>query len=311
VKHVFLVGCPRSGTTWLQLLLAQHGQVATARETHLFNGYLRHVDASWNAYQSQPERVGLHTLMSEDEYYDLLSLFARGVMDKIARSNPAATVVLEKTPSHVKYVPLILKILPDAHFIHIVRDPRSVVSSLTAASRSWGASWASADVLSNARLWRNSVTRGREIRQLTDRVREVRYEDLRGNDGAGVLDGLFAWLDLPSDRAFAARALEACEITRLRDGSGDIRGFESIKPRDSSFFRSGTTEAWKQDLSEHDIRVIEYAAGELIQEYGYRLHRATRGKRPFRVLVSDFVDRIESSVRHRTESAFRRLRALC
>lgn len=182
MKHVFLVGCPRSGTTWLQILLAQHSQVATARETHLFNGYLHQLDRCWKTFKSHPDRVGLDTLLTEEEYYGLCSLFAQGVMKKIAASNPGATVVLEKTPSHVRFAPLILKMVPDAYFVHIVRDPRSVVSSLCAASRSWGGKWASRSVLSNARLWCSDVTRGREIARLTDRFREVRYEDLRGQN---------------------------------------------------------------------------------------------------------------------------------
>jgi hypothetical protein len=37
---VFLIGCPRSGTTWLQRLLASHPQVRTVQETFLFPRYI-------------------------------------------------------------------------------------------------------------------------------------------------------------------------------------------------------------------------------------------------------------------------------
>lgn len=310
MKHVFLVGCPRSGTTWLQILLAQHEQVATTRETHLFNGYLYQLDRCWRAFESHPDRVGLDTLLSEDEYYGLCSLFVQGVMNKIAASNPAATVVLEKTPSHVRYAPLILKLLPDAYFIHIVRDPRSVVSSLCAASRSWGGRWASRSVLSNARIWCADVTKGREIGRLTERYREVRYEDLLGQDGADALYRLCAWLDLPGGPEFAAAALETCKITRLRDGGKDVRAYESVKPRESVFFRKGTTDAWKQDLAPRDIAVIEYAAEALMHEYGYPAYRGTNGKRPARVVIRDLIDKVEWQVRKRTDTAFEKLRAV-
>ena len=311
MKYVFLVGCPRSGTTWLQVLLAQHGQVATARETHLFNGYLKHLDRWWRFFESQPDNVGLKVLFSPDEYYKLCSLFVHGVMQKIAASNPTATVVLEKTPNHVRYAPLILKLVPDAYFIHIVRDPRSVVSSLCAAGRSWGASWASRSTLSNARLWCQDVTRGRAIGGLTDRFREVRYEDLRGTRGTDVLHDLYTWLELPGDRQVASRALDACEITRLRDGGTGVRAFDSVKPRDPVFFRKGATDGWKQDLSPRDIRVVEYAAEALMQEYGYLPDQTTRGQRPLRVAVRDFIDRVESQVRRHTDATFRKLRAVC
>ena len=37
---LFIVGSPRSGTTWLQLLLAGHPEVATRGETHLFEHFV-------------------------------------------------------------------------------------------------------------------------------------------------------------------------------------------------------------------------------------------------------------------------------
>lgn len=40
MKHVFVVGSPRSGTTLVQLLLAQHLEIATVQETHLFKRYV-------------------------------------------------------------------------------------------------------------------------------------------------------------------------------------------------------------------------------------------------------------------------------
>jgi hypothetical protein len=311
VKHVFLVGCPRSGTTWLQVLLAQHPQVATARETHLFNGYLKYLDQSWKAWAAHPDRVGLKELLSEQEFYELCSSIARGVMRKIQSSNPAATVALEKTPSHVRHVPLILKLLPEAHFIHIVRDPRSTVSSLGAASRSWGRTWASRSVLSNARMWCADVNRGRQITTYTPRVREIRYEDLRGPEGVDTLHGLVEWLELPGGRAFAAQALETCEISRLREGGAGVRAYESIRPNQAIFFRSGTTDGWKQDLTPREIEIIEYTARDLMREYGYALHHARSGRRPFRIWLRDIVDRAELSVRNRTDVAFRKLRAVC
>jgi hypothetical protein len=38
---VFLVGAPRSGTTWVQLLLSRSSSVVTAQETDLFDVSLR------------------------------------------------------------------------------------------------------------------------------------------------------------------------------------------------------------------------------------------------------------------------------
>ena len=59
---VFLVGGPRSGTTWLQLLLSRSPRIATANETHLFTGYTRSLFSAWNQHQRNVRELGLHHL---------------------------------------------------------------------------------------------------------------------------------------------------------------------------------------------------------------------------------------------------------
>ena len=138
-RIVFLVGGPRSGTTWLQLLLSRSPRIATANETHLFTGYTRSLFSAWKHHQRNARALGLHHLMSEEEYLDLVRNFACKVMLRILDKKPEADVILEKTPDHILHWSNILKIFPDAHFLHIVSDPRSVVSSLCAAQGLAGA----------------------------------------------------------------------------------------------------------------------------------------------------------------------------
>jgi hypothetical protein len=146
-------------------------------ETHVFSEYLGCLNKKWEQQKSRSATVGLTPLLSEDEFYALCRDFAEKVLQKIADSNPAATVTLEKTPQHVRHAQFILALFPKARFIHIVRDPRSVVSSLRAAAHSWGSTWASSIIRDNAKLWCCDVTSGREIRYLTNRYREILYED--------------------------------------------------------------------------------------------------------------------------------------
>ncbi|MBI3001835.1 MAG: sulfotransferase, partial [Deltaproteobacteria bacterium] len=37
---MLIVGCPRSGTTWLQRLLASHPKIITGQESHVFDNYV-------------------------------------------------------------------------------------------------------------------------------------------------------------------------------------------------------------------------------------------------------------------------------
>jgi hypothetical protein len=311
VKHVFLVGCQRSGTSWLQLLLAQHPEVATTQETHLFTHYLSPLRQTWERFKGSPSALGGRLILSDDEFDALAADFAAKVLQKIADTNPDATIVLEKTPDHVRHGAFILKLLPDAYFIHLVRDPRSVVSSLSAAGRSWGNRWAPRSIVAGAKRWCHDVTMGREIARLTNRYKEVRYEDLRGEHGARVLDDLLAWLDLPAPAGFSQRAFAACQIDRLRRGGDDIRAFEALKRPEPGFFRKGTVDGWKDDLSRTEIEVIEYLASDLMLALGYpRLLNAQADSKPFRLKARDFLDGVERRVRRGIDFAFDKARSL-
>jgi len=269
-KHVFVVGAQRSGTSWLQLLLAQHPKVATTQETHLFKGYVGQLARAWEGYKSFGQDIGMTRLLSDDDFYGLCAAFAEMVLEKIAGTHPGATAVLEKTPDHVGYAPLALRLLPEAWFVHIIRDPRSVVSSVAVAARSWASQWASTNVVHNALRWQSDVALGRQIGALTRRYYEVRYEDLL-SDGAKTLEHIFIWLELPQDLAFCQAALDACRIDRMQEGGKHIRGYEFLRRTPAGFLRKGRSDAWKEELSSTAIATVEYVAGDLMEKCGYPL----------------------------------------
>ncbi len=176
LRKVFLVGCPRSGTTWLQIILASHPQIASVRETHLFDTYFARLYQQWHSEASAPNKEGLWVLLDESELDDAARAFCEVVLRKIASSKPGATVMLEKTPAHLAHHRLIRRLFPDAMFLHLLRDPRGVVASLLAAHREpWG-NWVSGDATAEARRWRDLVQVG---------LRE--FASVRAGDPAGPL----------------------------------------------------------------------------------------------------------------------------
>ena len=106
-KIVFLVGCGRSGTTWLQLLLLQHTAAVSSQETGLFGLYLAKLEASWKQQLKTPRKVGLPGILSQAEFDTLMNDFATSVFAKIAATNPDARVLIEKTPHHLYFSKLI------------------------------------------------------------------------------------------------------------------------------------------------------------------------------------------------------------
>jgi hypothetical protein len=281
-KYVFLVGSPRSGTTWLQLLLSQHPEVSTCKETYLF-GYLHHVAETWVLHKANPRGLGLQAVLSEGEFVSLLREFAVSVLDRIGDGS----VILEKTPYHARLADLILRIIPEAWFIHLVRDPRAVTSSLMSAGGSWGSHWVSTNAARNARRWIGHVSAGREIRQMTTRYLEVRYEDLL-SDGSAYLSHILSWLELEGDPNFCERAIEACTIDKLR--AKVTKAPWSLETDPEGFYRKGTSDSWREDLSNSDIGVIEYVTGDLMKELGYEPSRPRR--KPLSLIFAD----LESTV---------------
>lgn len=276
-RYLFLVGCPRSGTTWLQLLLWQHPEVSSSMETHLFK-YLAPMVATWDHYRN--DRVGLQSVLSDKDFNELLKIITLHLLNKIGRRG----IVLEKTPDHVFFADLILRVMPDAFFLHLIRDPRAVTSSLVRAGASWGSHWASTSVAKNATWWVKAVSAGMEIGTKTTRYLEIRYEDLQA-EGVLQLGRIFHWLGLESDPTFCKRAIATCTIERLRAKAVEAPWPLGIQP--SGFYRKGEVDAWPKELSRSDTRTIEYIAGDLMKRFGYELTCRSQRK-PFSLRLADF-----------------------
>jgi Sulfotransferase family len=267
-RVVFLVGAPRSGTTWLQLLLSRSPHIATANETYLFTGYTRSLFAAWAHHQRNVRAVGLHNLMSEEEYFDLIRNFTCKVMLRILEKNPQADIVLEKTPDHVLHWRDILKIFPEAYFLHIVRDPRSVVSSLCAASRvAWGAKWTSREVLMNCETWIKYIKESKKLKAATDNFLQVTYQDLWHN-GEETLTSIFSWLGVEVGQTECSTILRECQIANLRGGRLEGAPWDmATEPKE--FYRKGGTENWRSELTPREAFLVESLTRDLMTEFGF------------------------------------------
>lgn len=259
---VFLVGTPRSGTTWLQILLGSHPDIATGRETHLFS---RYVSGIWTRFFQDERNIagedGLKAYFDDDAFQDdLLRPFALTVLRKIAERKPGARYVLEKTPNHLRQAALIKQLLPDARFLLMVRDPRGVAASHLAAMReSWGG-WARKSAGEAAKLWISDVEEGLRLqKRYADDVSRVRFEDLYA-DREGTLGRLADWLGVRPDGFRDAIARSAAELDAERLALNDPAD-PRYETRDR-FFRRGDPEGWRSQLSADQRATIElYCAG--------------------------------------------------
>ena len=278
VAPVFIVGAPRSGTTWLQLLLSQSPAIASCNETHLFSSYLASLFRAWPAFHKNARAIGVHHLMSEAEYFGAIRTLADSVLTKIVDSKPSAQVVLEKTPAHGRCWQSIIKIYPQARFVHLIRDPRSVVASLRRAGRGWGQDWASPGIVANAELWIDDVRSAQAIAEVSDRYYQLTYEALKA-DPAGEVASVFDFLDLSESSASCARYVDQCQKGKLEEGDqvNTLQQPWNIGSEPAGFFGLGRAEGWKQELRQSEIALIEHLTFPYAERFGYsrtsRMHR--------------------------------------
>lgn len=299
-QKVFVVGCPRSGTTWVQLLLAEHDEVVTAPETHIFSFYLNRLRQHWEREHkrrgvSDQGKAGLSRLLSQVQFDDLCRSVALTVLNQISAKDPGAATVVEKSPQHATHVRWISSLFPDAHVVHVVRDPRDAVSSILSASVSWGKDWAPRHPIEAARMWKSHVAQARQGRDAATRYSEVRYEDLK-RDPVGQVDRLYRRLGLEASRSECRMAVESCRLERLQqDGQKSDRPVPGEHSPDG-FFRKGQTGGWRDDLSSSTVRLVEFICRDPMVGLGYEPTLTGSTLPRARVRVHDGLQRVREAV---------------
>ncbi|MGI8840783.1 MAG: sulfotransferase family protein [Caulobacteraceae bacterium] len=268
-RQIALVGgAPRSGTTYVQLLLYATGHFATAQETHLFPAFLTRLEEVWERFAERAHAhrdVGLPAVITREEFDDILRMAARRVFASIGARQPGASWLLEKTPENVLAWPLIVRLIPKARFIVVVRDPRAVVAS-TLAARSWAGEWAQREVAQITDSWIRSVRAGLALEAAHPHVTRVRYERLRAQP-AVVLTGILAKYQLQTPTEDIKGIIDSVSLQALKRNR-----FEAPWPlagEPPEFFRQGSANAWRRELSIANIAVIEDLAKEEMRILGY------------------------------------------
>ncbi len=172
---IFIVGAPRSGTTMMRLILNAHPHIAIPPETSYFPDiYWRSVASNATARNaaSWPQAVDSFMRLCEARFRPTLDL--REVGDTLRLGAPDFGLLLtlpldrwaaaqgksrwgEKTPLHIFYADVIMRLFPAAKIVAMQRDPRAVVASLNRFVA------AGDDTVLNARLWRDVWTQGQAI----------------------------------------------------------------------------------------------------------------------------------------------------
>lgn len=189
---IFIVGVGRSGTSLLQSMLHAHQGIALLPETHFFRHYIAHPCIRWRHQRDGVESFR-STLASDEEYqradipeeellapflneahpFDLSVVYTR--LLGLYREREQVSVIGEKDPRLIDYLPQLRHVFPEARILHIVRDPRDVLLSRINADWSAGRpDWL------HMLTYRAQLARGHNQgrHSFGARYMEVRYEDL-------------------------------------------------------------------------------------------------------------------------------------
>lgn len=265
---LFICGAARSGTTWTYDMFERHPEVHGVCEswilnqTHGVTSILAQPYWDVNAKRYWEARVdvpfgAIQLLRYQEVVRDLGDLVAgwlvRGMDDR-------HRYLVAKEPIDIRATSILF---PEARFVHVVRDGRSVALSMKRASETWDPTMGVGLPMSvRAEVWRRQVENVRSHRDaLTDHYLEVAYETMRA-DPVAAIRTLFDFSGIEYDRDLAVSIGRSTDLSSYGDAA-----------RRSGFRGGGEGRPWAREFSVRDALGFQRAAGGLLMELGYEPNR--------------------------------------
>ena len=274
---VFVMGCHRSGTNLLYDMLLSAGGFA------IYRGLLpiyKTLIPRFGSLESRRRREKLVETWLRSQGFRRTGLdagqlsaqianecrtggdFIRVVMDGVAQSQQMLRWAMYDADS-VMHVEQIKREIPNALFLHIVRDGRDIALSLKKMGGFAPLPWdrgPTESLVATALYWQWMVQRGRYGgRKFPADYIEIRYEDLVSSPRQALARlGSFIDHDLDYER------IQSAGLGRVSDTNSSFR--EEVAQREIN-----PLGRWKQRLSHAEVAAIEASVGESLQESGYEL----------------------------------------
>lgn len=265
-QFLFVIGSPRSGTTWLQLMLGAHSAVCTTAELNLYvytHRWLYHWNQQADNIRQGRWPVGLPMIWTDEDFYGFLREFLDRVYSRVLDTKPEASHILDKHPGNVGFLDEIHMFIPQARFIHIIRDGRDVAASMVAAKSNIG--FGTGTIPESAAEWKKHVELARKAKQYDGRYLEIRYEELLKNTEE-VMKTIFCFSGLEVKESEVATIVEKHTFDKVKkERLSQVEGVKLSK----HFYRKGKAGSWQNDMTPVERYLFDRAAGDLLQELGY------------------------------------------
>ncbi|MEY2487323.1 MAG: hypothetical protein QOH39_2971 [Verrucomicrobiota bacterium] len=283
VAAPFIVGVARSGTTLLRIMLDAHPQLAIPPETHFIpeaaaaargsaeNSRKEFIDCVlgsrfWDDFQLDAETLRRQVQLLDPFHVGAaLRVFYQLYAERFGKRRWG-----DKTPTYLTQMRLIAELLPEACFIHVIRDGRDVLLSVK------GLWFGPASVSESAGTWVNRIQSARAEAVDLPNYMEIRYEDLV-LDSEKMLRAICAFLDLPweprildyhrgAEERLAEIARDVQKGGKLVATAKQRTSIHALTSKQPDATRIGR---WKEEMSAADRKEFERIAQPLLAELGY------------------------------------------
>ena len=284
----FVVGVGRSGTTLLRLMLDAHSELAMPPETGFIPDLIKAARPDDATVDDLVYAVTSHRKWGDFQLEEADLRRRWNDVDPI-KPRPVVRGFYElyaevqgkprwgdKTPGYTMHMRRISRVLPEARFVHVIRDGRAV-----AHSRMKTLSLREVEMEKVARRWRRRLRKAQRQGRKLDHYLEIRYEELV-RDPEANLRAVCDFVDLPWEDGMLSYHQRSEE--RLAELDRDIPAWGDKLPRSAESrmaLHQQTTkppdpariDRWRSEMSDDDLATFEREAGDLLAELGYEAGR--------------------------------------
>jgi LPS sulfotransferase NodH len=272
----FILGCPRSGTTLLQVLVDSHPGIAIPPESFLFDRFGPLLDTYGDLANPARLRALAADLLADERIRDwaldatvdellgrVRAPSAAGLFDALFSLYAARrhkTRWGDKTPQHALRMPELLAVYPEARIIHLVRDGRDVAESTARIAIG------PCSILAIARRWKHymDTVRTAAAGLPPSQFLEVRFEDLVRDPG-GIRRRIMDFIG--EDDSKCPPVDQDLPETGTRERSAGYAHHASLR----SAITAGKIGVFRTALTPRQIELFEAVAGDVLVRHGYGL----------------------------------------
>lgn len=269
-KTIFIGGCPRSGTTMLGSMLGSAKGCVATPESQFKDAIPAKLTVDWvqglkredllsvlnnnfrfKIWEIRFPAVELPDFLNPADYRRLLLSLVNAYAKTQDRKEWQFWI--DHTPENIQVPLTLMRIFPEAKFIHLVRDPRAVCASLLSVD--WGFYSAGKAAL----YWAQKISYGQAFeRAFPDKCIRVYYEDIVAAPEKAMKDICgFCGIE------FSSSVLSGGGF-RLPDYTKKQHKLVGLKPDPCRL------NAWKESLDAWQIAEIEELIGDLMELVGYK-----------------------------------------